>query len=89
MGKKIKGKHGTLVMHNDVIRDLMKSEAIGQACLKEAQEIQQSAGEGYKTDLYLGPKRVNSSVTPQTSEAIRDTLQNNTLIKLADSHSKK
>lgn len=81
-------KKGKLKMHKETIKQLMKSEEIQQACLKEAQAIKDSAGDGYKVDLFLGPNRVNSSVTPITSDAIRDTLQNNTLIKLADSHRK-
>lgn len=89
MGKKIKGKHGTLVMRNDALREIMLSDGMKEACFKEAQAIQQSAGEGYQADIYTGPNRVNASVTPVTPEAIRDTLQNNTIIKLADSHRKK
>ena len=81
-------KKGKLKIHKETIKQLMKSEEIQQACLKEAQAIKNSAGDGYRVDTFLGETRVNCSVTPYTPDAIKDTLQNNTLIKLADSQKK-
>lgn len=63
------------------VRAYMKSESV-QAMLKErADAIASRCGEGYTADTYIGKTRANSMVKANTRAAIKDTLNNNTIIK--------
>lgn len=63
------------------VRQLLKSQEMLNICTQHANEIQQKAGEGYEVSTYVGRNRVNASVITATYEAMRDNLENNTLLK--------
>ena len=63
------------------VRQLLKSQEMSQVCQRYANSITGRAGKGYGTDSYSGRNRVNVSVYTETSEAYRDNLKNNTLLK--------
>ena len=63
------------------VKAYMKSESI-QAMLKEqADAIAARCGDGYTSDTYVGKTRANAMVKAETRAAIKDTLNNNTIIK--------
>jgi len=63
------------------VKELMQSEEM-QSILKEyATGIRNRCGEGYEQDIYIGKNRANAMVWPETFQAKRDNLKNNTILK--------
>lgn len=65
--------------------ELRKSPEMRAALTAEAQSIAQRAGEGYETDEKLFLSRAVASVATVTPQAMRDNLENNTLLKAVSS----
>lgn len=64
------------------VRDeLLKSPQIQAVCMGYANRIQAKCGAGYSINTHTGPNRVNVMVYAETKEAIKDNLENNTLLK--------
>lgn len=64
------------------VRDLLRSPAVAQACLSQAEAIRSRIpADGYSTDTHTGRNRANASVLAKTKEAKRDNLENNSLLK--------
>lgn len=61
---------------------LLKSEEVQNYIYGIASEKAREAGTGYEADKYTASTRVISSVFTGTSEAYRDNLRNNTLLKV-------
>lgn len=68
-------------LNSDGVRELLRSGEMMAACRDQAQSIANRAGAGYSVSTYTGTTRVNASVMTDTTEAIRDNLKNNTLLK--------
>lgn len=63
------------------VQELLRSPEI-QASLNEvASKILERLGEGYGKDEYLGKRRCNVGIYPESDEAIRDCFENNTILK--------
>ena len=63
------------------VKELMQSEEM-QSILKEyATGIRNRCGEGYEQDIYIGKNRANAMVWPETFQAKRDNLKNNSILK--------
>lgn len=60
---------------------LLKSEATKGMLQGAAEMLLQRLPEGYATDAFSGENRLNVSVWPDSEEAVRDNLENNTLEK--------
>lgn len=63
------------------VRELLKSQEMQEICREQAKGIQERAGAGYGSDVFVGKNRCNASVWPEASEAKKDNLKHNTLIK--------
>lgn len=64
------------------VRVMLQSKEMLGVVTEYANGIQQRAGDGYEVTTYSpGKTRVNSSVHATTREAIKDNLENNTLLK--------
>ena len=61
--------------------ELLKSQEITDAVKEVADQVAARAGDGYATDVYQAGTRVIASVYPETEEAMKDNLENNTLLK--------
>ena len=71
-----------VVLNTAAVRALLlKGDGIMAECEKQAEAIARRAGNGYATDPYAGRNRGNVSVYPESREAKRDNLRNNTLLK--------
>lgn len=74
-----------LVLRKREIRKMLKSEEITEACKKEAQAIQSTAqvisGQTYGIRQVKLKSRNGFNVYPETKEAKKDNLENNTLMK--------
>ncbi len=68
-------------LNRDGVRQLLRSEDLGEKLEALAGEISGRCGEGYEHDRKLMPTRVISSVYTGTSDAARDNLQNNTILR--------
>lgn len=64
------------------VRQLLQSQEMLNVVTEYANGIQQRAGDGYEVSTYApGKTRVNASVHATTRKAIKDNLENNTLLK--------
>ena len=61
--------------------ELLKSQEIANTVKKVAEQVAARAGDGYATDVYQAGTRVIASVYTETTEAMRDNKENNTLLK--------
>ena len=64
------------------IHEVSKSDGVKQACREHATRLQARAGEGYVVEDRNYPERAGAAVRPDTPEAYRDNLENNTLLRL-------
>ena len=63
------------------VGELLKSKDMERVLNGYAKEIAGRAGEGYRAGSYQGSDRVKVNVWPETPEAWKDNLENNTLLK--------
>ena len=63
------------------VGEMLKSQSVINVCEKSAQNIQRKCGEGFETSKYTGKNRVNVAVFAESSDAIRECMENNTLRK--------
>lgn len=63
------------------VREMLKSESMQALLSERASEIAARAGAGYGTDVFVGKTRANASVFVNDREAMRDEMNNNTLLK--------
>ena len=77
-----------IVLHDDGIQELLKSDGVmaelkahARTVQSSARTVQSSAGDGYAISEHIGKTRGNVSVYASTAEAYKDNLQNNTLLK--------
>lgn len=73
------------VLNHAGVGHLLKSAEM-QAVLKQhATEIMSRVGDGYEQDTFVGRNRANAMVTATSSKALKDNLDNNTLLKAVHS----
>ncbi len=63
------------------VAELMKSGNMQSILKKQATEIRNRAGIGYQQDIHVGKNRANAMVWAETTEAKKDNLKNNTILK--------
>ena len=63
------------------VADLMKSSSMQQVLKGYATGIKNRAGHGFEQDIHVGKNRANARVWADTSQAKKDNLDNNTLLK--------
>lgn len=71
----------TVKLNSQGVRELLKSQAIANACREQADAVAGRAGEGYSVEQRDYPERTGFVVSAETDEARRDNLKNNTLLK--------
>lgn len=68
-------------LNSSGIRQLLKSEEMGQMLKQQAEQIRARCGSGYSTDLYQASSRVIAGVFAETAEAAKQNSRENTLLK--------
>lgn len=63
------------------LRSLMHSSEMVSACKEQADKICGKCGEGYATDTYHAQTRAIASVYTDSFKAMKDNMDNNTLLK--------
>lgn len=63
------------------IRELLRSEEMQAVLEEQAEKIAERCGAGYAHDTYLTGGRAVASAFAETPEAIRDNLENNTILR--------
>ena len=63
------------------VGELLKSQEIADTVKEVAEQVAARSGDGYTTDVYQAGTRVIASVFTETEEAMKDNLENNTLLK--------
>jgi hypothetical protein len=71
----------TVKLNSQGVRELLKSQAIADACMEQANVVAGRAGEGYSVEQRDYPERTGYVVSAETDEARTDNLKNNTLLK--------
>ena len=70
-----------VVLNRKGVRELIKSDAMAQACKEQADAIKNRCGDGYESDVYTGKNRVNAMVWPESAKARQDNYHNNTILR--------
>ena len=63
------------------VRQLMQSAEMQSVLRDKASQIQARCGDGYESDVMVGKNRANAMVRAATSQAKRDNMDNNTILK--------
>lgn len=63
------------------VRNLLRSGEITAVLSSEANSRASALGPGYSVNTYTGRNRANAEIVAETEEAIRDNLENNTLLR--------
>ena len=63
------------------VGELLHSKEIEDEVKRLANQTAARAGDGYETDVYQAGTRVIASVYTETTEAMKDNQENNTLLK--------
>ena len=63
------------------VRELLKSGEVAAECEEQAKAIAGRAGDGYEIEPRNYPERSGYAVIAATTEARKDNLKNNTLLK--------
>lgn len=63
------------------VRELLRGPEATNVCKGFAEEVRSRAGEGYEVTTFVGMNRANASVHAESSEALKDCFENNTLLK--------
>lgn len=76
MAKKV-----TIKLNSDGVKELLKSSAIQEECMKHARSAMNSLGDGYVCAKKNYPERSGAIVKATTQEAAKDNLDNNSIVK--------
>lgn len=68
-------------LNSSGIRQLLKSEEMGQMLKQQAEQVRARCGNGYSTDLYQASSRVIAGVFAETAESAKQNSRENTLLK--------
>ena len=68
-------------LNSSGIRQLLKSEEMGQMLKQQAEQVRARCGSGYSTDLYQASSRVIAGLFAETAEAAKQNSRENTLLK--------
>lgn len=65
------------------LKELFRSSAIQEICVEVANNVVKNTGfeEGYNVSEWTGPHRAGATVWCNSKEAIKDNLENNTMLK--------
>lgn len=74
-------KNVEIVLNDEGVRELLKSDAMMQICKQYADRAAGSLGDGYVVSTHVGKSRVNAEVAAESFKARRDNLKNNTILK--------
>lgn len=71
----------TIELDYQGVGELLKSEEMSNVISELAEGIKDRCGEGYECDVQVFQTRVVGSVYTDTSSAIKDNLNNNTILR--------
>ena len=63
------------------VRELLRSQEMGNICEEYANEALGRLGEGYEVTTHTGKNRVNASVSAESYQAKRENSEHNTILK--------
>ena len=66
------------------VRELLKSAEAAAACDAKAQQIANALGDDYSVERRSYPERTGAAVVASTPKAIKDELENKTLLRALD-----
>lgn len=68
-------------LNHEGVKELLRSQEAQQLCEEYANKAVMKLGSGYKITTYKGQNRVNASVSAESSRAINENLNNNSILK--------
>ena len=63
------------------VRELLQSPEMLALCTSHAESMAAELGSGYEVDAFIGHDRAHAIVKAVSAAAIRDNLENNTILK--------
>ncbi|MCC8181528.1 MAG: hypothetical protein LIO45_00890 [Clostridiales bacterium] len=70
-----------VTLNRSGVRQLLRSQEMMNLCTKYAYTAQAKLGDGYGVTYRTGKNRVNAEVGAISEKAIRENLENNTILK--------
>ena len=70
-----------IVLNRDGVRELLKSQALMDECVKYANRAVAQLGDGYEVTTVVGRNRVNAEVAAVTYEAKVENTKTNSILK--------
>ena len=64
------------------VAELMKSAEMQEILAQEGSRVANNAGPGYSSTVHVHTRRAVCNIYPETPESVRDTSENNTLLKV-------
>lgn len=70
-----------VVLNRSGVRELLQSDEMKAICEEHANRALGRLGQGYTVTTMTGKTRVNASVYAESTEAKRDNMENNSILK--------
>lgn len=70
-----------IVLNRAGVREMLRSNEMLGICKEYADHAVNRLGSGYEVTTYTGKNRVNAAVETATYRAMRDNMQNNSILK--------
>lgn len=68
-------------LNSSGVRKLLKSQEMMNVCTKQAYRAQSKLGEGYGVSYRTDKTRVVAAIKAETPDAMRDNMENNSILK--------
>jgi hypothetical protein len=72
-------------LNYEAVGELLRSQEAADICMKHASRIQRSLGGGYEANVQIGKVRAVAEVRAYSKKAIRETVEENVLLKAVTS----
>lgn len=63
------------------VKELLRSSEMMAACREQADKALNKLGDGYEVTTHTGTTRVNASIGTASYDAMRDNMENNSILK--------
>lgn len=70
-----------VVLNSAGVRELLRSNEMMSICKEQADKALSRLGPGYEVTTHTGTTRVNASIGAVSYEAMRDNMENNSILK--------
>lgn len=70
-----------VVLKRTGVKELLRSDEMMAVCKEYADNAMGKLGDGYEVTTHVGPSRVNASIGTSNYDAMRENMENNSILK--------